>query len=963
MLRKILVCSAVLLGFVISPVQAVPLSVFVDDTSPPDYITFKTVGTTPITMSVFKPEGWKATDKHPVMVLVHGGAWVAGDDKVFLPHARYFASRGFLAVSINYRLVTADGPSVGDCLADCKSAIRYIRANADKLGINPDQVAAMGDSAGGHLVAALACCSGFDDPADDLKISAVPNAVIPCNPIMDFKEGTWDKFIIRGDLLKPHAKVTPDDLKLTPDQDKLAQALSPTDCIKPGQPPMLLMHGTDDHVVNPDQARTFAAAYTKAGNRCDLFMVPDQGHAFVLVKYRAPEDVVVDCIRRADAFIASLGWYNSAPTLEVSNPPVWTPKPKPTPKITPTPTPASPAATTAVTSSPLPVGPTDSPQVAALKKQLNANGITINYKDMSNSMGGPPFASATPSASSPSISPTATPVPTLASAPTLSPTPNPTPALPTYELPKNATSLDAEWQFALPIPGTDKQHPSMAYMWIPPKCKYVRGVIIAQQTILEDKVLQDPIIRQAATDEDLAIILTVGGFGYFMYDKEPELPNRFQDLMEALAKESGYSEIAQAPFISLGHSGNGIFAWHIAYWNPARTIGIIGLHCVTSDPVPGYPKASVDGVPALGISGEYESWGNPEVPLDSHWRWLRACMLNYRSRNAAALMTEVVDPGGTHFSCNAPLTSYMALFIRKACEYRLPAAKEVTPGQLPQLKEIPLHAGWLTDCNVLSPHPKNEPAPYDAYTGDWGLAFWQFDKDFAMASNNFRVDSRGKRDERITFVDDGKPVPATWLEEVKFKPIDDGLTFKVSADFLGETPAGVADSGKPLGHTDQGNFTFSLIGGWRGGGQQLGPDTFRIHPGHLGFTDNLMILAAHEGDCDYAYAEQPMQVKYPRQNKEGLAQTITFPKPDDVPNDASEITLKATASSGLPVEYYVVRGPGIVTGNVLHLSPAPARTPLPMKVTVVAYQWGRSLDQLVQSASPIEQTFLITDKN
>jgi hypothetical protein len=366
----------------------------------------------------------------------------------------------------------------------------------------------------------------------------------------------------------------------------------------------------------------------------------------------------------------------------------------------------------------------------------------------------------------------------------------------------------------------------------------------------------------------------------------------------------------------------------------------------------------VDGIPALGISGEYESWGNPNVPLDSHWRWLRAELLRFRSKNAAALMSEVVDPGSTHFSCNEPLTRHIALFIQKACEARLPDAQPA-PGTAPQLKDIPMHSGWLTGPNLLSKN-SDPAAPYDDYKGDWSLAFWQFDQDFAKASESFREADRGKRDQRLTFVQDGQPVPAEWLETLKFEPIDDGMTFKVSATFLDKTPAGVANSGKPLGHCDSGKLKYSLIGGWRGGGEQLSDDTFRIHFGHLGPTDNLMLLVSHPGDAEYAYAEQPCQVKYPTMNKEGVAQTITFPPISEQEIGVTEIPLKATSSSGLPVEYYVVRGPALVKGDKLVISELPPRTALPVKVTVVAYQWGRVLEPKVQSAPSVEQTFLLT---
>ncbi len=526
-------------------------------------------------------------------------------------------------------------------------------------------------------------------------------------------------------------------------------------------------------------------------------------------------------------------------------------------------------------------------------------------------------------------------------------------------LPVKASGGQAvDWQFAVDIPGTKN---SKAFLWIPPTCQLVRGIILGQQVILENKVLEDPIIRQAAADENLAIVLICPGcVGYYDYaSKDSTVVKTLQDMFDSLAKESGYDEIAQAPLLTIGHSGNGIFAWMVAYWKPSRMLGVVGLHCMSSNPPPLDSKASVDGVPILNISGQYESWGHPDMPLDNHWRWLRGAFLEFRAHSDRALMSELVDPGGCHFSFNKPMADYVAMFIRKAAQYRLPATPPSDPAQPVVLRDIPYDSGWLTDIRIMTPsdHP---PAPYDKYSGDPSLAFWHFDQEMAEATEAYRADAKGKRDQRITFLQDGKPVPAEWIETLKFEPIGDGMTMKVSADFLSETPAGVAGAGKPLGHSS-GPIHFSLIGGWRGGGEQVGPDTFRIHLDHLGMTDNIMILAYQEGDKEYAWAEQPCQIKYPVPNKAGTPQKITFPPITDQPAaTTTTLPLAATSDSGLPVEYYVLRGPAIVDGKNLKFLPLPPRARYPVKVTVVAYQWGRSIDPPVQSAEPVEMSFFLT---
>ena len=274
----------------------------------------------------FPPSGLKPGERRAAVVAIHGGAWRAGSADGFFAHARYFAARGAVGFSVDYRLLRPEGPTVADCLADCKSAIRYIRAHAADLGVDPNRIAVLGDSAGGHLAAALAVVPGFDDPADDLSVSAVPNATIPCNPIVDMTEPTWIAFVIGGRALEKNAP--PEALRPTDAQSDLARRLSPLLQVRAGAPPALIMHGLDDGVVSPDQARHFAEAMQKVGSRCDLVLIEGARHAFIVPKYTAPEAMVAEALRKADRFLTSLEFLSGDPTLELSKEPAWTVKPR-----------------------------------------------------------------------------------------------------------------------------------------------------------------------------------------------------------------------------------------------------------------------------------------------------------------------------------------------------------------------------------------------------------------------------------------------------------------------------------------------------------------------------------------------------------------------------------------------------------------------------------------------------------
>ena len=310
----------------LSPLQAIPLANFLAPGPAPDEQRYVIAGTPEQSLFMFAPADRKPGLLRPAIVCIHGGAWVAGNAEAFFPLARYFASRGMVAFSINYRLASADGTGLTECLEDCKAALHDVRAHAAQWGVDPHRIAVLGDSAGGYLAAALGTVDGFDDlPVEGGGgVSALPDAMILCNPIVDLTDGDWGKYVIRGAALDK--KATPESKVMNAEQRTLARRLSPLFQVRPGQPPTLLMHGLDDHVVDPAQARQFANAMKAAGNRCDLTLIEGARHAFIMPKYTAPEATVVNAIRRADQFLASLGWLPDAPTLEPSDPPAWTPK-------------------------------------------------------------------------------------------------------------------------------------------------------------------------------------------------------------------------------------------------------------------------------------------------------------------------------------------------------------------------------------------------------------------------------------------------------------------------------------------------------------------------------------------------------------------------------------------------------------------------------------------------------------
>lgn len=278
-----------------------------------DTFVYREVDGRRLRLLVCRPDGWSEGDGRAAVVFIHGGGWQGGQPEMFLRHCRMFAARGAVAFSVEYRLMPRQeepqksgmAQGVETCMADCRSAMRYIRRLAYAFGIDPQRIAVVGDSAGGHLAASLATIDDRDADAsgDDASVPAMANAVVNCNGIVDFT-GRWKKFVPARDA----AAEGGDPVRAWQARHEHAKSLSPLYHIRAGQPPMLIMHGLRDEVVVPEDAVRFYEAYTAAGNEAQLVLYGHLSHAFILFDYTAEERDVLRAVAGIDEFLTKLGY-------------------------------------------------------------------------------------------------------------------------------------------------------------------------------------------------------------------------------------------------------------------------------------------------------------------------------------------------------------------------------------------------------------------------------------------------------------------------------------------------------------------------------------------------------------------------------------------------------------------------------------------------------------------------------
>jgi acetyl esterase/lipase len=219
----------------------------------------------------------KGDGPFPGVVFIHGGGWVGGSALQFRRQAAYLASKGFVASTIEYRL-SGEAPYPA-AVYDCKAAVRWMRANAGKYGINPKQIAVAGGSAGGHLAALLGTTNGisaFEGKGGNPGFSSRVQAVVAFNGIYDFVRLTG-KSPSQRPTEQVVLKFLGGPLQKVPE---IYVEASPVAHVSSGDPPFLLLHGTADTTVPYGHALEMQKALERAGVKVELYSARGANHGF-----------------------------------------------------------------------------------------------------------------------------------------------------------------------------------------------------------------------------------------------------------------------------------------------------------------------------------------------------------------------------------------------------------------------------------------------------------------------------------------------------------------------------------------------------------------------------------------------------------------------------------------------------------------------------------------------------------
>ena len=242
-----------------------------------------------------RPLDYNSEKEYPAIVIFHGGGWYMGEASWGFSNAKYYASKGIIAYSVQYRLQDLDnGITPYESVIDAQKAIRWIRNKANDFSIEKDKIAAYGWSAGAHLAACATIFNNLDAP--DEKVSSAPNLLALKSPALtlsvypNFQNRLLNKIDVKN--------------------------LSPAEHVSKDTPPTIIVIGRTDTVTPLEGAELFKSNMVNFENECELHIYDGVGHLFT--PSSEPDDdwpnpdkqISLKAQNKIDEFLKKHGYFN-----------------------------------------------------------------------------------------------------------------------------------------------------------------------------------------------------------------------------------------------------------------------------------------------------------------------------------------------------------------------------------------------------------------------------------------------------------------------------------------------------------------------------------------------------------------------------------------------------------------------------------------------------------------------------
>jgi len=258
---------------------------------------YKTVDGKQLKADVFYTSETQKILLNPAIAFFHGGGWAYGSPSEFYNACIRYAEKGFITFSFQYRLsITEDGTvphpdiTLVECVKDARSALRWVRENAASFHIDPDKIIAAGQSAGGQLALSTAMFDDINEKSDNLDISPVPNALLLFSSNLNTIEA-WADWLMG-------------------ERRNEIWSVSPYHSLRPGLPPAIEFHGTEDCMVPIYILNLFKEKTISLGNYFESVVFEGRGHYLGEgnEKYATYFDEAI--LEQTDQFLEKFGFLN-----------------------------------------------------------------------------------------------------------------------------------------------------------------------------------------------------------------------------------------------------------------------------------------------------------------------------------------------------------------------------------------------------------------------------------------------------------------------------------------------------------------------------------------------------------------------------------------------------------------------------------------------------------------------------
>ncbi len=489
-----------------------------------------------------------------------------------------------------------------------------------------------------------------------------------------------------------------------------------------------------------------------------------------------------------------------------------------------------------------------------------------------------------------------------------------------------------------------KERPKSVFLWVPPEAEPVRGILASTQTLMEAHMSVDPDVRAVCRKQGIAILFSKTG-----------LPKEnLKAVLQEFAEQSGFRELTTAPLFFVGHSAGGGWANQMAKEFPDRCFGLMTFRG-------GLPWGASPEIPSLVMVGQYDEFGGrmrTAEGFEAAWENPVKGLADMLERTPQARFSLVVEPGTGHFAWSEKNARLFASFLEVCAEKQL--------GNDGKITRIPYDQGWSLP---LTPRTFSEEEPVPAGTDQTRPlnGSWFPSRELAEKALNFHQGLTGKKDQFIRWqnrhwVDAGARF---FFMGLQFEPgtavfhTNPVYADAVPGQYDGKGPVW-HHAGEAVGNSGEPIRVIPIAGPM----EEAGDGKLRIRYSTLfpqGERNRYTFLAISPGNDTFRHTEQVgMAPRGYKGIRKGKPQTISFPDvPETITADSDPLVLGATSDSGLPVEYYVAYGPGVIQNATLVIKDVHVMARSPIELKIVATQPGSGKDPGIRQAEKVEQVIQV----